>query len=109
MATDDVRQLEKNVSASFSYVKKDMLMINDALSDIHDKIQNLSMSHAALLQEIQKMNSSKKTPAKKAEKKKAAKPKAKKKTTAKKSLLRKQVLKRKQKNQLQRAHQRKKL
>ncbi len=47
-----VKQIEKNVSASFGYVKKDMLMLNDAFSDIHDKIQHLSINHAALLEEI---------------------------------------------------------
>ena len=47
-----VEQIEKNVSASFGYVKKDMLMLNDAFSDIHDKIQHLSINHAALLEEI---------------------------------------------------------
>ena len=46
------KQIEKNVSASFAYVKKDMLMLNDAFSDIHDKIQHLSINHAALLEEM---------------------------------------------------------
>ncbi|MCR4285063.1 MAG: hypothetical protein NUV97_03420 [archaeon] len=45
-------QIEKNVSASFGYVKKDMLMLNDAFSDLHDKMQHLSMNHAGLLEEI---------------------------------------------------------
>jgi len=48
-------QIEKNVSASFSYVKKDMLMLNDAFSDIHDKMQHLSLNHAMLLEEIGKL------------------------------------------------------
>jgi predicted flap endonuclease-1-like 5' DNA nuclease len=65
-------QVEKNVSASFGYVKKDMLMLNDALSDVHDKIQHLSMNNAALLDEIRKLSEMvnklnvKKAPAKKA-------------------------------------------
>ena len=46
------RQIEKNVSASFAYVKKDMLMLNDAFSDLHDKMQHLSLNHAALLEEL---------------------------------------------------------
>ncbi len=50
-----LKQLEKNISASFSYVKKDMLMLNDAFSDIHDKIQHLSLNHATLLGEIEKL------------------------------------------------------
>lgn len=52
-----VKQIEKNVSASFGYVKKDMLMLNDAFSDIHDKIQHLSINHAALLEEIGRLRS----------------------------------------------------
>ena len=52
-----VGQVERNVSASFGYVKKDMLMLNDAFSDIHDKIQHLSMNHASLLEEIGRLRS----------------------------------------------------
>jgi hypothetical protein len=48
-------QIEKNVSASFSYVKKDMLMLNDAFSDLHDKVQHLSLNHAMLLEQITKL------------------------------------------------------
>ena len=71
-----VQQVEKNVSASFGYVKKDMLMLNDAFSDIHDKIQHLSMNHATLLEEVERLRKelegtkAKKTVAKKAVKKK---------------------------------------
>ena len=50
-----VNQVEKNVSASFAYVKKDMLMLNDAFSDLHDKMQHLSLNHAMLLEEIGKL------------------------------------------------------
>ena len=50
-----VSQIEKNVSASFGYVKKDMLMLNDAFSDIHEKIQHLSLNHAMLLEEVAKL------------------------------------------------------
>ena len=49
------KQIEKNVSASFAYVKKDMLMLNDAFSDLHDKVQHLSLNHAMLLEEIGKL------------------------------------------------------
>jgi len=52
-----IKQIEKNVSASFSYVKKDMLMLNDAFSDIHDKIQHLSINHATLLEEVRRLRS----------------------------------------------------
>jgi len=48
-------QVEKNVSASFGAVKKDMLMLNDAFSDLHDKVQHLSLNHATLLGEITKL------------------------------------------------------
>jgi predicted flap endonuclease-1-like 5' DNA nuclease len=61
-----IEQVEKNVSASFGYVKKDMLMLNDAFSDLHDKMQHLSLNHATLLAEIEKLRSeSGKGPAKK--------------------------------------------
>ena len=50
-----IKQIEKDISASFGYVKKDMLMLNDAFSDIHDKIQHLSLNHATLLEEIEKL------------------------------------------------------
>ncbi|MEA3248588.1 MAG: hypothetical protein U9Q73_02675 [Nanoarchaeota archaeon] len=50
-----IKQIEKNISASFGYVKKDMLMLNDAFSDIHEKIQHLSLNHATLLEEIEKL------------------------------------------------------
>jgi len=49
------KQIEKNVSASFAYVKKDMLMLNDAFSDLHDKMQHLSLNHAMLLEEVGKL------------------------------------------------------
>jgi len=53
--TKSPEQLEKNVSASFAYVKKDMLMLNDAFSSINDKIQNLTLNHETLLEEIRKL------------------------------------------------------
>jgi hypothetical protein len=52
MATQGIKQLEKNVSASFGYVKKDLLMLNDAISDINDRIQHLSLNHASLLEKL---------------------------------------------------------
>ena len=48
-------QIERNVSASFAHVKKDMLMLNDAFSDLNEKIQHLSLNHATLLEEIEKL------------------------------------------------------
>jgi predicted nucleic acid-binding Zn-ribbon protein len=52
---DKLKQIEKNISASFGYVKKDMLMLNDAFSDLNEKIQHLSMNHATLLEEIERL------------------------------------------------------
>ena len=51
-----IGEVEKNVSASFGYVKKDILMWNDASSDIQNKIQHLSLNHATLLGEIKKIS-----------------------------------------------------
>lgn len=76
-----IAQVEKNTQASFGYVKKDLLMINDAMSDIHDKIQHLSLNHAGLLAEISIIK--KKIGVKKSQKK--AKPKSKPKSKNKKS------------------------
>ena len=66
-------QIEKNVSASFASVKKDILMLNDAFSDLHDKVQHLSLNHAMLLEQIEKL------------KKQIPKPSSKKQTTKKKT------------------------
>lgn len=84
-----IEQVEKNVSASFGYVKKDMLMLNDAFSDLHDKMQHLSLNHAMLLEEIGKIRTMLaklgiKEPAKKAAKKNPVKKKTSKKKSAKK-------------------------
>lgn len=49
MAADSVEQLERNVEVSFSYVKKDLLSLNDMISDLYEKIQHLSMNQATLL------------------------------------------------------------
>ena len=50
-----ISQVEKNVSASFAYVKKDLLMVNDAISDLNDKIQHLSLNQATLLAEVERL------------------------------------------------------
>jgi len=68
-------QIEKNVSASFASVKKDMLMLNDAFSDLHDKVQHLSLNHAMLLEEITKVRKELSKPTKKPNKKKPKKKK----------------------------------
>ena len=66
-----IDQVERNVSASFGYVKKDMMMLNDAFSDLHDKVQQLNMNYAKLIEEIGELKIAKK----KVSKKKAAKKK----------------------------------
>jgi len=88
-------QIEKNVSASFAYVKKDMLMLNDAFSDIHDKVQHLSLNHATLLEEIGRLRAqlSKSKPIKKVSKKKLTKKVVKPKTVKKKVTKKKPVKK----------------
>lgn len=53
-----IDQVEKNVSASFGYVKKDILMVNDAISNLHDKIQHLSMNQAMLLEKFVQLEKS---------------------------------------------------
>lgn len=52
MVTHSVEQLEKNVEISFGYVKKDLLSLNDSISELHDKIQHLSMNNAMLLDKL---------------------------------------------------------
>ena len=74
--TKSIEQVEKNISASFGYVKKDILMLNDAFSDLNEKIQHLSMNHASLLGEIEKLRErvyEKKSSVKKMVKKKSIK------------------------------------
>jgi hypothetical protein len=64
MKAQSVGQFEKNVSVSFGYVKKDLLMVNDSVSELHDKIQHLSLNQAMLLEkiaELEKIVSAKKT------------------------------------------------
>lgn len=76
MSEKNVNNVEKNVSASFGYVKKDILMLNDAFSDLHDKFQKLSNDHMILMSEIENLKTKvmgtttkKKTPVKKIVKK----------------------------------------
>ncbi len=78
MVTHSVEQLEKNLGVSFGYVKKDLLSVNDMVSDMHEKIQHLSLNQAMLLEKVMKLEQklaikpvAKKT-AKKVAKKKAA-------------------------------------
>lgn len=52
MVVKSLSQVERNVSASFGYVKKDILMVNDAISNLHDQIQHISMNQAMLLEKF---------------------------------------------------------
>jgi uncharacterized protein YdcH (DUF465 family) len=42
MTSKSTSQLEMNTTASFAYVKKDILMLNDAFSDLFDRMQKLA-------------------------------------------------------------------
>ena len=50
MTNKTTKQLELNTTASFAYVKKDILMLNDAFSDLFDKMQKL----AGRIEELEK-------------------------------------------------------
>ena len=52
MVTKTLQQFEKNVGISFSYVKKDLLSVNDMVSELHEKIQHLSMNQAMLVDKV---------------------------------------------------------
>jgi len=49
------KQLEKNVSASFAYVKKDTLMLNDSYTKIQEAIQQIADSYAILGSEVKQL------------------------------------------------------
>ncbi len=86
MVTKTLRQFEKNVGISFGYVKKDLLSVNDMVSDLHEKIQHLSLNHAMLLEKMMRLEQKLVTkPSIKATPKKTAAKKTKK-TTAKKPI-----------------------
>jgi hypothetical protein len=80
MVTKTLEQFEKNVGISFSYVKKDLLSVNDMVSDIHEKMQHLSLNQAMLLEKVMKL-----------EQKLASKPVATKKKTVKAKPAKKKV------------------
>jgi len=61
--------VEKNVSASFGYVKKDMLMLNDSFSELNDKFERLLGQYQNLVDEVTKIKNS--LPKKKVVKKKS--------------------------------------
>lgn len=91
MVTHTLNQVEKNLGVSFGYVKKDLLSINDVVSDLHDKIQHLSLNQAMLVEKIMKLEQ--KLANKPVAKKTVAKKVAKKKAKAKKTVANKPVKK----------------
>ena len=78
-----IEQVEKNVSASFGYVKKDMLMLNDAFSDLHDKVQKLNVEFSKIIDELSALKTPAKTTKKASPKKKTTKKKPAKKNVKK--------------------------
>lgn len=48
-------QLENNIKQSFSFVKKDLLDINEVIADLKTKIQHLSMNQASLLSVMEQL------------------------------------------------------
>lgn len=47
--------VEKNTSASFGYVKKDILMLNDSFSDLNDKFEKLLLEYTKVLDDFNKI------------------------------------------------------
>jgi predicted flap endonuclease-1-like 5' DNA nuclease len=62
-------QVEKNVAASFGYVKKDILMINDSYSRLQEAISQLAKSYGILGDEIKSLKRELETSKKKENKK----------------------------------------
>ncbi|MEM4719801.1 MAG: hypothetical protein QXG18_02995 [Candidatus Pacearchaeota archaeon] len=52
---NNLENIERKISLSFHYVKKDILRLNDNLQDLTKKIQHLSLNHASLLGRISKL------------------------------------------------------
>ena len=50
--TNSINQIEKNIETSFGYVKKDLLALNDMVSELNEKIQHLSMNQAILVEKV---------------------------------------------------------
>ncbi len=48
----NVNVVEKNTSASFGYVKKDILMLNDSFSDLNDKFEKVLEGYEKVLDEF---------------------------------------------------------
>jgi len=48
-------QFEKNLRQSFSFVKRDLIAVNEELATLKTRIQHLSMNNATLLAEMENM------------------------------------------------------
>jgi len=48
-------QLEKNLRQSFSFVKRDLIAVNEELATLKTRMQHLSMNNATLLAEMENM------------------------------------------------------
>ena len=91
------KQLEMNVAASFGYVKKDVLMLNDSYTKIQETISILADNYKQLKEEVKRLKEKKSTPKKavskpKVVKKVASKPKVTKKAVSKPKTKRKDDL-----------------
>ena len=56
----NTKELERKISLSFHYVKRDMLRLNDSIEDLNKKIQHISLNQALLLEKIAKLEKKKK-------------------------------------------------
>jgi len=52
---DYSHNVEKNLRRSFGYVKKDLIMANESITDIHTEVQHLSLNQASILSEVEKL------------------------------------------------------
>jgi hypothetical protein len=54
-----IEQVERNVAASFGYVKKDLLLMNDAISNLQEQIHRVIENQKALVEKLNSLNESK--------------------------------------------------
>lgn len=54
---EELSKFEENIKNSFSYVKKDLIKVNEQINHLHEKIQHLSLNNASLLGEMQRLES----------------------------------------------------
>ena len=81
--------VENNLATSFSYVKKDILMLNDNFTELHNKFQQFLSQYETLVDEVKEIKETinKKQTKKVTTKKKTVKKPTKKKTAKKKIYL----------------------